>query len=84
MDKRIATHSAALNTGRDVATCAIEGFPRLEKLLKAIERFAALAGVDDLGTLAKEGAFIADNYANLVDCDAEQFRDAAEEIAHGQ
>ncbi|MCC8396316.1 hypothetical protein LJ656_27375 [Paraburkholderia sp. MMS20-SJTR3] len=84
MDKRLANHTDALNTGHDVATCALEGFQRLEKVLKAMERFASLAGADELATLAKEGALVADRYADLADGDAKRFRDAAEEIAHGQ
>lgn len=83
MDKRLATHTAALGAGHDVATCALEGFQRLEKLLKAIGRFADLTGAGELATLAKEGAFIADNYANLADCDAEQFSSAQQEASHG-
>lgn len=82
MDKRIAAHGAALRAGHDVATCALEGFQRLENLLKAISRFADLTGAGDLATLAKEAALVADNYANLADCDAEEFRNGAKEISH--
>jgi hypothetical protein len=84
MDKRIATHGEALRTGHDVATCALEGFQRLEKLLKAIARFADLTGAGDLATLAEEAALVAGNYANIADCDAEQFLVGAREIRHGQ
>lgn len=82
MHNRLATHVAALRTGEDVATCALEGFQRLEKLMKAIGRFADLTGANDLATLAKEGAMVADSYANLADCDAEEFRNGAKEICH--
>jgi hypothetical protein len=82
MHNRLATRSGALGAGEDAASCALEGFQRLEKLLKAIESFAGLTGAGDLATLAKEGALVADSYANLADCDAEQFRIADREISH--
>ncbi|MFM0002756.1 hypothetical protein PQR57_17180 [Paraburkholderia dipogonis] len=82
MDNRLTTYGSALRAGHDLSTCALEGFQRLEKLLKAIERFAGLAGASDLATLAKEGALVADSYANLADCDAEEFRNRAKEIRH--
>jgi hypothetical protein len=85
MDNRLATHSGALTAGEDSASCALEGFLRVEKLLRSIERFASLAGVGELATLAKESALVADSYANLADCDREQFMIAAGRgIKHGQ
>jgi hypothetical protein len=82
MHNRLATHSGALGAAEDAASCALEGFQRLEKMLKAIGRFADLTGASDLATLAKEGALVADSYANLADCDAEEFRNRAKEIRH--
>jgi hypothetical protein len=80
MANRLAAHSSALRAASDSVSCALEGFQRLEKLLTAIERFAGLTGAGELATLAKEGALVADSYADLADCDAEQFRIADREI----
>lgn len=82
MANRLAARSSALRAASDSASCALEGFQRLEKLLTAIERFAGLTGAGELATLAKEGALVADSYADLADCDAEEFRNGSKEIAH--